>query len=145
MRNVSGQIVSVDGRFQRSVNINSDIGDLDFFQGYKVPSSSEKLLYEMSEHVSETSHSSFTWTGPYGSGKSSLVVACSALLSEDKNIKSAAENCFSNGLSTHIVKNLAPNFGIRRIFSSVGRPSPAENIIAQSANIDANKDYLTQN
>ena len=43
------KIVSVDGRFQRS--INSDIGDLDFFQGYKAPSSSEKLLYEMSEHV----------------------------------------------------------------------------------------------
>ena len=138
------KIVSVDGRFQRSVNINSDIGDLDFFQGYKAPSSSEKLLYEMSEHVSETSHGSFTWTGPYGSGKSSLVVACSALLSEDKNIKSAAENCFSNGLSKDIVKNLAPNFGIRRIFSSVGRPSQAETIIAQSANIDANKDYLTQ-
>ena len=86
------KIVSVDGPFSVQ-NINSDIGDLDFFQGYSA-SSSEKLLYEMSEHVSETSHGSFTWTGPYGSGKSSLVVACSALLSEDKNIKLAAENCF---------------------------------------------------
>ena len=29
------KIVSVDGRFQRSVNINSDIGDLDFFRDTK--------------------------------------------------------------------------------------------------------------
>ena len=39
----------------------------------------------MANHISQTEQSAFTWTGPYGSGKSSLVVALSSLLSGKKS------------------------------------------------------------
>jgi hypothetical protein len=42
--------------------------------------------------VNETQQRSFTWTGPYGGGKSSLALALCSLVSPDKRIHEAAIN-----------------------------------------------------
>src|SRR5690554_3468812 len=81
--------VRIAGRFQRSVNIASDIGSPSALEGFICPQSSQQLLTQMADHVSKTNQSAFTWTGPYGSGKSSLAVALAGILSGNEIIREA--------------------------------------------------------
>ena len=67
--------VFVARRFQRAVRIDTDLGDPSALEGFICPQSSAVVLETMARHVFESGQGAFTWTGPYGSGKSSLVVA----------------------------------------------------------------------
>ena len=64
--------VRIARRFLRSIRIDSDIGDATGIEGFICPQSSADVLLTMARHVSETGQGAYTWTGPYGSGKSSL-------------------------------------------------------------------------
>ena len=114
------KIVSVDGRFQRSVNIQFDNFANGFFEGFKAPLSSEYILERTCSHSSESNHNSFTWTGPYGSGKSSLALALETMTLGQKNAYEAVENCFSKGFPARVLKLLAPKFSKRRCINIVG-------------------------
>jgi hypothetical protein len=72
--------VRVNRRFQRSIRVDTDIDDVVALEGFTCPPSSAQALISMARQVSETGQGAFTWTGPYGSGKSSLAVALAALL-----------------------------------------------------------------
>ena len=88
---VLADTVNVARRFQRSVRIDSDYTNKTALEGYVCPKSSADVLLAVSHHVAETGHSAFTWTGPYGSGKSSLVVALSTLLGGNTDLQASAE------------------------------------------------------
>ena len=78
--------VNVTRRFQRAIRIDLDLGDPGALEGFICPPSSAGVLKTMARHVAENSQGAFTWTGPYGSGKSSLVVALSALLNGNSSL-----------------------------------------------------------
>lgn len=88
---VLADAVHIARRFQRSIRIDSDCEDIAALEGYVCPKSSADVLLAVGHHVAETGHGAFTWTGPYGSGKSSLVVALSALLGGNNNLQARAE------------------------------------------------------
>ena len=88
---VLADAVHIAGRFQRSIRIDSDYDDIAALEGYVCPRSSADVLLAVGHHVAETGHGAFTWTGPYGSGKSSLVVALSALLGGNHDLQARAE------------------------------------------------------
>ena len=62
--------VHVSRRFLRSIRIDADLGDRKALEGFVCPQSSSDLLLRMAHQVAETGQGAFTWTGPYGSGKS---------------------------------------------------------------------------
>ena len=72
--------VQVGRRFQRSVRLEADLGDPAALDGFKCPASSAAVLGAMATHVAGTGQGAFTWTGPYGAGKSSLAVALAHVL-----------------------------------------------------------------
>lgn len=78
------ELVHVARRFQRSIKIDADLQSPDALTGFVCPESSAAVLIAMANHIREGQQYAFTWTGPYGSGKSSLVIALSALTSGDK-------------------------------------------------------------
>ena len=82
--------VTVSRRFQRAIRIDTDLDDPSALEGFVCPQSSAAVLETMARHVSETGQGAFTWTGPYGSGKSSLVIALSALLGGDEQTRCSA-------------------------------------------------------
>ena len=73
--------VRVARRVQRSVRIDTDLADPEALAGFVCPPSAAAVLDTMARHVSEAGQGAFTWTGPYGAGKSSLAVALAAALS----------------------------------------------------------------
>ena len=73
--------VRVARRFTRAIRVDSDLGDPTALEGYVCSQSVADALLLMGRHREATGHCAFTWTGPYGSGKSSLAVALAALVS----------------------------------------------------------------
>ena len=91
--------VRIARRFLKSIRIDLDFGDAASLEGFVCPKSSADLLLTMARHVSETGQGAYTWTGPYGSGKSSLVVALSALLNGNAGLQREAANVFGQRLT----------------------------------------------
>ena len=83
--------VHVSRRFRRSIRIDTDLSDPTALEGFVCPRSSATVLETMAQHVSQTGQAAFTWTGPYGSGKSSLVVALSKALNGSELRESTAQ------------------------------------------------------
>ena len=74
------KIVRVERRYQRSINIEQDFASGSALDGYIFPESAKAALLSMAEQIANSGQGGFTWTGPYGSGKSSLAIALASLL-----------------------------------------------------------------
>lgn len=66
--------VSVAPRYQRSVRIDADFGQADPLSGYVLQGSARDAL-TTTLRLATNGQGAFTWTGPYGGGKSSLALA----------------------------------------------------------------------
>ncbi len=123
-------VVHINEYFRRSVNINSNIDNQNFLEGYICPKSSEEALTGLVKHINGTGQGSFTWTGPYGAGKSSLVVLLSSMLAKKADLK---EKAYSR-LSEEARKITSDFFNKRHwcILPVVGEPSNPLMVIGQS-------------
>lgn len=77
-------LVRVAPYYQRSVQLNEDIGRQDAIDGYICHETARSVLHSMAQQVLNTNQRAFTWTGPYGSGKSSLALVLSNALSHNQ-------------------------------------------------------------
>ena len=108
-------------RYQRAIRIDTDLGDPAALEGFICPRSSAEVLETMARHVAESGQGAFTWTGPYGSGKSSLVVALSASLNGDKALRRHAASILGSGTAALLAEALPPRTRGWRILPVVGR------------------------
>ncbi len=98
--------IQLTNRFQRAVRIDSDVFNPQAIDGFICPPSSADVISTMVDSVLQSNQCAFTWTGPYGSGKSSLVVFLSALLSQDKKLQKRAYASLDDVLAAKLKKNL---------------------------------------
>ena len=131
--------IRIARRFQRAIRIDSDLGDPAALDGFICPRSSAEVLETMARHVIETGQGAFTWTGPYGSGKSSLVVALSAALNNKGKRARNAESILSRKTASIIWEAMPPRTKGWRILPVVGRRDHPAQVIGEA--ITAN-DYL---
>lgn len=82
--------VCISRRFQRSIRLDSDLARVDALQGFVCQRSAADGLTGMATQIVQTSQRAFTWTGPYGGGKSSLAVALAGLLGPKGAVRAAA-------------------------------------------------------
>src|SRR5262249_52885980 len=83
--------VQIAARFRRSVRIDTDINDPTSLESFYCPKSFADGLVTIARHLKETGQAAFTWTGPYGGGKSSLALAFAALLAGKPKVRAIAE------------------------------------------------------
>ena len=124
--------VRIERRFLRSIRIDTDVSDIKALEGFVCPLSSAEVLLSMARHVSETGQGAFTWTGPYGSGKSSLVVALSALLNGVPAARLQAAGIFGQELANSLTKALPPKAKGWRILPVVGRRGDPAQVIGEA-------------
>jgi hypothetical protein len=74
------QEVYISRQFLRSVRLDTDIGREDALTGYVCQRTARYLLENMAEQILNTKQRAFTWTGPYGGGKSSLALMLCSLV-----------------------------------------------------------------
>ena len=124
--------IRIARRFQRSIRIDSDLGDPAALDGFICPRSSAEVLETMARHVAENGQGAFTWTGPYGSGKSSLVVALSAALNGDRKLSRNAESVLGQKTASLIWEALPPRTRGWRILPVVGRRDRPAQVIGEA-------------
>ncbi len=124
--------VHVTRRYQRAIRIDTDLGDSTALEGFVCPQSSAEVLETMAHHVAENGQGGFTWTGPYGSGKSSLVVALSAVLNGDKGLRRDAASTLGQKASSLLWEALPPRTRGWRILPVVGRRERPAQVIGEA-------------
>ncbi|MCY3710486.1 MAG: hypothetical protein OXG26_16470 [Caldilineaceae bacterium] len=124
--------VKVARRFQRAIRIDTDLDSSFALDGFVCPHSFGVLLENMARHVSENNQGAFTWTGPYGSGKSSLAVALSALLKNDKSTGRRAARLLGKETTAILRKALPPRNAGWRILPIVGRRDRPEQVAGEA-------------
>jgi DNA helicase TIP49 (TBP-interacting protein) len=100
--------VSIARRFQRSIRLDTDIGRVDALQGFICQRSAADGLVGMATQVSQTVQRAFTWTGPYGGGKSSLAVALAGLLGPKGAVRNAVASALGNATAERLLALLQP-------------------------------------
>ena len=83
-------IVTISRQFLRSVRIDADVGRDDALSGYICQGTASSLLENMARQIVETRQRAFTWTGPYGGGKSSLALILCSLVGGLLNVRKKA-------------------------------------------------------
>lgn len=76
-------VAKVAQRFQRSIRIDTDLNSTVALDGFICHESSHIVLETMGRLITESKQRAFTWTGPYGGGKSSLALALTAMVSHN--------------------------------------------------------------
>jgi hypothetical protein len=80
-------IVQISRQYQRSIRVDADIGRADALAGYICHATAASVVDGMCKQLSSTNQRCFTWTGPFGGGKSSLAVALASALHPDHNLR----------------------------------------------------------
>jgi len=124
--------VYVARRFQRAVRIDTDLGEPKALEGFICPHSSADVLLTMARHIAQTKQGAFTWTGPYGSGKSSLVVALSALLSTKKALRAEAESVFGKDVAETVRAAMPAGSKGWQVLAVVGRRDDPVRVIGEA-------------
>lgn len=124
--------VKIGRRYLRSIRIDTDLSDPKALEGFICPQTSADVLVTMARHVAEVGQGAFTWTGPYGSGKSSLVVALSALLNGNAARRRQASSIFDGDVAETIRDALPPGANGWRIVPVVGRRDDPSVVIGEA-------------
>ncbi len=124
--------VKVSRRFQRAIRIDTDLSEPSALEGFVCPRSFGMLLENMARHISESGQGAFTWTGPYGSGKSSLAVALSALLSGDAETRERAASLIGDDIAASIWEALPLGSNGWHILPIVGRRDRPEQVVGEA-------------
>ena len=84
--------VQISRQYQRSIRVDADIGRADALAGYICHATAASVVDGMSTQLSSTNQRCFTWTGPFGGGKSSLAVALASVLHSNKDLRARARD-----------------------------------------------------
>lgn len=124
--------VHIARRFQRSIRIDTDISTSDTLDGFICPRSSSDVLVAMASHLQENGHAAFTWTGPYGSGKSSLALIVAALLSRDEEFFLKAQLAVGNSVADAVQSAFRVEKHSWKVIPAVGRRAPLSLVLGEA-------------
>ncbi|TFW17700.1 ATP-binding protein [Duganella callida] len=85
-------IVEISRQYQRSIRVDADIGRSDALSGYICHATASAVVDGMCVQLASTNQRSFTWTGPFGGGKSSLAVTLASALHPNKALRAQARD-----------------------------------------------------
>lgn len=114
------EVVRISRLYQRSIRIDADLGRSDALDGYVCHATARGVLESMSRQLTRGNQRAFTWTGPFGGGKSSLAVALASALSESKPVRQKAREL----LATDKIDSFDTAFACRRgwlVLPAVGK------------------------
>ena len=124
--------VNVARRFQRAVRIDLDLSDPEAVEGFICPQSSANVLKTMARHVAGGKQGAFTWTGPYGSGKSSLVVVLSAILGGKPLLRRSATSILGEETASNVCDALPPRQKGWRVLPVIGRRDRPARVLGEA-------------
>jgi len=138
MKNTLKDVVKINNKYCRSINLNLDFNDAEILKTIICPTSFKLVFENMIDNISATGQSAFTWTGPYGAGKSTFALLLSALMGKSKKHRDIAQEVIGSTLT----KKLQTKIGITKgwkILPVVGELTTAEKLIIDTIKNDTEK------
>jgi hypothetical protein len=126
--------VGVGRRFQRAVRVDTDVS-VASIAGFIATPTAVNVLMTTARHVGERGQGAFTWTGPYGCGKSSLATVFAALLGDEATARDAAMAVLGRDVARDIVAAIGGNEPGFRVIPVVGSRRDAESAIRDAATL----------
>ncbi|MCY3769054.1 MAG: ATP-binding protein [Gammaproteobacteria bacterium] len=124
--------VNVAQRYQRAIRIDTDFGNPAALEGFICPPSSAYVLEIMANHALETGQGAFTWTGPYGGGKSSLAVVLGAMLNGSTELRNEAAMLLGEKTASLLLKAFPPRTRGWNVLPISGRRDQPVNVIGEA-------------
>lgn len=118
--------------FQRSVNIDLDSNQTQAIENFYCPISYEQVLVRMTTMIEQSNQSAFTWTGSYGSGKSSLALFLQALVSQNKALSQLAKAKLSATNAQHITQFFDNDTYEWQVMNLVGKNTSPEQLFKEA-------------
>ncbi len=101
--------VRIARHYRRSIRVDADLGRTDALDGYVLTGTARDAITGMARQISGSNQRAFTWTGPYGGGKSSLAVALASCLCRDDTLREQARRV----LDTESISGFDKAFPVR--------------------------------
>jgi hypothetical protein len=126
-------VVGIDRRFARSARIDADLNGTPPLVGYVLQASVAKALTAMAQSQSEHRQGAFTWTGPYGGGKSSAALLVANLVAGQKENRSIAKRIAGKELTSAYGKAFPEDNGPWKVVAVTGSRIGLREVVAQAA------------
>ena len=123
------QRVHIAPRYQRAIRIDADLNDAGALEGFVCTATFERALTTVADQFRATAHGAFTWTGPYGGGKSSLVLALAGLLGPKGPVREQAKSVLGEAASERVTDAFRPGVSGWRIIPVIGQRRDAAHVI----------------
>ena len=114
-------VVEISRKFLRSIQIDDDFGREDALSGYVCQGTARTLLESMAQQLLETKQRAFTWTGPYGGGKSSLALMLCSLVGPSQKLRDRAKQILALPADSRIYKAFDAKSGGWTVLPVVGK------------------------
>lgn len=125
--------VSIDRRFARSARVDADLGGSPPLKGYVLQASVAKALSTMATSQAEGRQGAFTWTGPYGGGKSSAALLVASLVGGADEQRAVARGIAGENLVNVFTDAFPPETGRWAVVAVTGRRTGLRDAIAEAA------------
>jgi hypothetical protein len=127
------EVVRVDGRFQRSARIDADLKGFPPLEGYVLQASVRKALSDMTGMLADSGQAAFTWTGPYGGGKSSAALLAGSLVAGNCDTRRLARDLVGPDLDQQFRRAFPETAGAWSVVAVTGRRANLRAEIAAAA------------
>ena len=126
------QTVRIAPRFQRAVRIDSDIGRPEALQGFLCTATFARAISTICDQFQATGHGAYTVTGPFGGGKSSLVVALASAVGARGPARELAQKAFGPKVQNSISRSFKPSSKGWRVIPVLGARRPPSTLVADA-------------
>ena len=121
-------------RFQRAIRIDTDFNDLGIVDTFVSSETADKTIIDMCQQI-KNGQQAFTWTGAYGSGKSSLALILHGALSHKNHQLYKKSMDLISKAARQVVENTFENFSKRIILPIVAGKNNLEDLINKNLDI----------
>ncbi len=126
-------IVSINRRFARSARVDTDLNGTPPLVGYVLQASVAKALSTLAESQIESQQGAFTWTGPYGGGKSSAALLLANLVAGTSANRRIARKIVGKPLQQLFAKAFPDGDGRWHVVAVTGGRMSLREAIAEAA------------
>lgn len=128
-------IVTIDRRFARSARLDADLNGTPPLVGYVLQASVAKALNTLGESQCDSHQGAFTWTGPYGGGKSSAALLLANLVAGSKGNRKIARDIAGEALTRLYTEAFPETNGRWKVVAVTGSRQRLRDAIIEAATI----------
>ncbi len=126
------EFVEIERRFSRSARIDSDLKGSPPLVGYVLQASTSKALATMANAQIDSAQGAYTWTGPYGGGKSSAALLVGNLVGGCAEARATAREIAGPDVAKLFERAFPEDLGVWTVVAVTGSRASLREVITDA-------------